>query len=123
MEASVEFRRDLVGFIDYALFIDAGNIWLWNSETVEKETDGYGNGTNDDGVFRLKTFPKEIAVGAGFGLRFDFSFLVLRTDVAYKMVDPAYPLGQRFILGDYQLNDLWDFKNRAAVNIGIGYPF
>ncbi|WP_421889523.1 BamA/TamA family outer membrane protein [Marinoscillum sp.] len=123
LEASVEFRRDLVGFIDYALFIDAGNIWLWNSETVEKETDGYGTGTNDDGIFRFNTFPKEIAVGAGFGLRFDFSFLVLRTDVAYKMIDPAYPIGQRFVLGDYRLNDLWDFQNRAAVNIGIGYPF
>ncbi len=126
-ESSIEYRRDLFGFVDYALFIDAGNIWLWNSRTVDPKKDGYGDGfgdgTNDDGVFRASTFLKEIAVGAGYGFRFDFSFLVLRVDFAYKIVNPAYPLNERFMLGDYQLKDLWDFQNKGAINIGIGYPF
>ena len=122
-ETSLEFRHDLVGFIDYAFFIDAGNIWLWNSRTVNVKDDGFGNGTDDDGRFRLKTFPQQIAVGSGFGLRFDFSFLVLRVDMAYKMVDPAYPQGQRFILDTYKFSDLWDLRNKANLNIGIGYPF
>lgn len=122
-ETSLEYRHDLIGFIDYALFIDAGNVWLWKSETVDRTMDGNATGTNDDGIFRLRTFPREIAVGAGFGLRFDFSFLVLRFDVAYKVVDPGYPLGSRFILGDYQFNDLWDFRHKGSINIGIGYPF
>jgi outer membrane protein insertion porin family len=123
LESSIEYRRDLIGFVDYALFIDAGNIWLWNSRTIDNTSDGFGDGTNDDGVFRASTFLKEIAVGAGYGFRFDFSFLVLRIDFAYKIVNPAFPINERFILGDYQFKDLWDFRNKGAINIGIGYPF
>lgn len=123
LETSLEYRHDLIGFIDYALFVDAGNTWLWRSQTVQSNRDGFRDGSNDDGVFRLNAFYREIALGTGFGLRFDFSFLVLRVDLAYKIVDPAYPLGERFILTDYQIKDLWDFNYKAAINIGIGYPF
>ncbi len=128
LESSIEYRHDLIGFVDYAFFIDAGNIWLWRSETIDETIDGYGEGTNDNGVFDVKTFGSEIAVGAGYGLRFDLSFLVLRIDLAYKIVNPAYPKNERFILGDYKLSDLWDFQNKGAetkgaINIGIGYPF
>jgi outer membrane protein insertion porin family len=31
-----------------------------------------------------KTFYRDLAVGTGFGLRFDFSFLLLRLDVGMK---------------------------------------
>ena len=125
LEASIEFRKDLVGFLEYALFIDMGNTWLWKSRTVSPDEDGFGptdNSQNDNGVFKLSSFPREIAVGAGFGLRFDFSFLLLRLDAAYKIVDPAYPLGERFILNGYNFQDLWN-DNKMSVNIGIGYPF
>lgn len=124
LETSIEFRRDLIGFIEYALFIDAGNIWLWRSNTVNTGEDGFG-GTeiaSDNGDFRFNSFFREIAVGGGFGLRFDFSFLILRTDFAYKIVDPGYPLGERFILDNYIFSDLWN-RNKVALNIGIGYPF
>ncbi|MEQ8470796.1 MAG: BamA/TamA family outer membrane protein [Marinoscillum sp.] len=122
LELGVEYRCDLIAFIDYALFIDAGNSWLWKSDPLDTSTDGDGK---DNGVFKLSEFPSEIAVGAGFGLRFDFSFLVLRFDLAYKVVDPGYPKGERFILDDYHWQDLWDLRNRkrGAINIGIGYPF
>lgn len=119
MESSLEYRSTLIGFVDYALFVDAGNIWLWKSNTVDPSEDPQ----HDDGVFRLKTFPREIAVGAGFGFRFDFSFLVLRLDLAYKVIDPAFPLGQRFVLRNFKVTDLWDLQNAGALNIGIGYPF
>lgn len=125
LELSLEFRKDLAGFVEYALFIDAGNTWLWKSNTIVAEDDAYGeseDGPKDDGVFKLRTFPREIAVGAGFGLRFDFSFLLLRLDAAYKIVDPAYPLGERFILGGYNFQDLWN-SDKMTLNIGIGYPF
>ncbi|RED95619.1 translocation and assembly module lipoprotein TamL [Marinoscillum furvescens] len=120
LETSVEYRADLVGFVDYALFVDAGNTWLWRSQNVSSASDG---DSNDNGVFKFSEFPQEIAVGAGFGLRMDFSFLILRLDLAYKMVDPAYPKGERFLLDDYKLKYLWDFNNYGAFNIGIGYPF
>ena len=118
LETSAEFRSSLVGFIDYALFIDAGNMWLWNSPKLKGDAFG-----EDNGSFKLNEVTRELAVGSGFGLRFDFSFLVLRLDLAYKIVDPGYPKGERFLLNDYKLNDLWDFRNHASLNIGIGYPF
>lgn len=120
LETSVEYRADLIGFVDYALFLDAGNTWLWRSQNVSADSDG---DAQDNGVFKFSEFPREIAVGAGFGLRMDFSFLILRLDMAYKMIDPAYPKGDRFLLDDYKLNYLWDFNNYGAFNIGIGYPF
>jgi outer membrane protein assembly factor BamA len=119
MESSVEFRHHLIGFVDYAFFLDAGNVWLWKSNTVDSGEDPEG----DDGVFRFQSFPREIAVGGGVGLRFDFSFLILRFDLAYKLVDPGFPLGERFRLPHYQAKDLIDFGNTAVINIGIGYPF
>lgn len=125
-ESSIEFRRDLFGFVDYALFVDAGNIWLWKSQTIDKNFDESPDGTNttgDDGKFRLRTFPREIAVGSGFGLRFDFSFLILRVDMAYKIIDPAYPLGKRLILNEYKVRDLFSLGYKSTLNIGIGYPF
>lgn len=123
LETSLEYRRKLVGFIDGAVFVDAGNIWLWKGTTVDPLLDGNQNlEMPDDGRFRFSSFWKEIAVGGGVGLRFDFSFLVLRIDAAYKLVDPAYPQGERFLLPDYRVRDLWN-QNKVNINLGIGYPF
>jgi outer membrane protein assembly factor BamA len=129
LETSIEFRQKLTGFIDWALFVDAGNIWSIRSETVDPTSDP----EQDDGRFSFDTFTQEIAIGAGFGLRFDLSFLVFRLDIAYKVYDPAQPPGQRWVAGD---NDIITFGSKfpfvyldpfnsrtATFNIGIGYPF
>ena len=60
----------------------------------------------------------EIAVGTGFGLRFDLSFSVLRLDMGLKMKDPSYPSGQRWLPGNRSINE-----NNISWNIAIGYPF
>ncbi len=115
LESSIEIRRNLFGFLDGALFIDAGNIW-----TFEEEEGRPGS------KFEFDSFLREIAVGAGFGLRFDFSFLVLRFDGAFKIVDPARPVGQRFILrNNLSESGKAAFENQDLfiINIGIGYPF
>ncbi|MFK7952982.1 MAG: BamA/TamA family outer membrane protein [Ekhidna sp.] len=112
IETSVELRRDLFGFIDGAVFIDAGNIWLLKG-TLKVDEDG------DDGQFRAKDFIKEMAVAAGVGLRFDLSFLVFRLDLGLKMFDPAQKSGQRFV-GDRTFTN---FGQNSEINIGIGYPF
>ncbi len=116
LESSIEFRSNLVGFIDYALFIDAGNMWLWKSIGLEED----GSSDTENGKFALGQFPTEIAVGTGFGVRLDFSFLILRLDLAYKAIDPGRPKGDRFLLDDYNLNTLW---KDPLLNIGIGHPF
>ena len=101
---SAEQRFNLVGRFNGALFIDAGNIWnvLDNVEDKNATFDGLNSLEN-------------IAVGSGFGLRYDFSFFVLRLDVGFKTFDPSRPLGNRWFK-DY------NFAN-AVYNIGINYPF
>ncbi len=115
IEISAELRQKLFGFVNWALFVDAGNVWLTRSETVDPLEDPEG----DDGVFRFDSFAKELAVGSGFGLRFDLSFLIFRVDLGWKLIDPAQPLGNRWVVKKIFPEPL----ENAEINIGIGYPF
>lgn len=130
MESSIELRQKLgkTGFINLAFFIDAGNVWLIRSETV----DATSLQPNQNGVFQFNRFPSEIAIGAGYGLRFDMSFLIFRLDFGYKVVDPAQPPGQRWVAGKNEIINFgskfpWvylnPFNSKTAINIGIGFPF
>lgn len=99
-----EYRFGLIEDFKGALFVDVGNIWnVLDSNTSE--------------AFVFEDFQdlKELAVGSGFGLRYDFNFFVLRFDIGFKTHDPAQPLGKRWFR-DY------NFSN-AVYNVGINYPF
>ncbi len=109
MEASVELRRKLFGFVNGAFFIDAGNVW----RILEVEGE-------PDATFRFDDFYKQIAVGSGIGLRFDFTFLILRFDYGVKMYDPARDAGQRWIGQKFTVGQE---ISQGVFNIGIGYPF
>ena len=101
---SAEYRFDLFGSLKGALFVDAGNIWdITNSIFAEEEA--RFNGLNS---------VKDIAVGSGFGLRYDFSFLVFRLDLGFKMHEPYLESNKWF--------RNYNFSN-AVYNIGINYPF
>ncbi|MEO1051137.1 MAG: BamA/TamA family outer membrane protein [Bacteroidota bacterium] len=115
LEASFELRKNLFGFVDYALFADLGNVW-----TIREDE------SREGAQFEVKDFFKEIAVGAGAGLRFDFSFVILRLDAGFRIYDPARPEGKRFILDGGFRDPPFDNNNIAEpviINIGIGYPF
>lgn len=112
IEGSVEWRQKIFGFVNYALFIDAGNVWAVRSETSAPTQ------------FSLDRFYKEFGIGTGFGLRFDFSFLILRLDVGIKAWDPAKPEGSRFVLGHARFTGPYGIDREPVIyNIGIGYPF
>lgn len=115
IQASFEFRQQLVGFLEGAVFFDAGNIWLLRGSTVNASLDPQG----DDGKFRFNEFLNEVAVGTGVGFRFDLSFLILRLDLGVKLIDPAQERGKRFV-GDEIFRN---FGPNSEFNIGIGYPF
>lgn len=101
---SAEQRFNLLGPIKGAVFIDAGNIW-----------NVFDNVEDDAATFDSFTSLEDIAVGSGFGIRYDFSFFVLRGDIGFKTYDPSRPLGNRWFK-DY------NFSN-AVYNIGVNYPF
>ena len=56
-------------------------------------------------------------MGSGFGLRFDFDFLILRLDIATKVYDPTAP-GSKWAIRKFSLRE-----DQSAFNLGIGYPF
>ncbi len=113
LEANAEYRFKMVSFINGALFIDAGNVWTLN------------NKAKPDGQFKFNTFFQQIAVGTGAGLRFDFSFLILRLDVGIKVYDPSRDPGERFVAKKFSWGNAFHLDNpyRALLNLGIGYPF
>jgi outer membrane protein assembly factor BamA len=129
LEGSVELRSKLVGFVNGALFVDVGNVWSFKQQSLIA-SDGTTSGNTK---FRSNTFYKEFGVGTGFGLRFDFTFLILCFDVGIKMYDPSRPSGDKFVLPKArffkpyakQLSDgtYINLKEPVIYNIGIGYPF
>lgn len=110
LEGNVEYRFKLFWDIEGALFVDAGNIW--NAKKLPNQPGG---------EFRWNRFYKQIAVGTGFGLRFNFSFVILRTDFGWKMRDPSIQEGSRWIDWNKTINK--GFKDRINFQLGIGYPF
>ena len=112
LESMLEYRRNLVGYFDMALFIDAGNSWNIGYEPSRPGSD-----------FRYDRFYKEIAVGTGIGLRMDFDFLIIRLDMATKAIDPARPEGERWILDKLSFKRPLGEKGQTVFNFGIGYPF
>jgi outer membrane protein assembly factor BamA len=111
LEGAVEWRQKIIGFLNYAVFIDAGNVWALQTSSNEAAT------------FSWNKFYKEVGVGTGFGLRFDFTFLILRFDVGIKAWDPARPVGSRFVLPNMSFKKPYVYHEPVIYNIGIGYPF
>ncbi|WP_395768737.1 BamA/TamA family outer membrane protein [Aquirufa sp.] len=112
IESSIEYRFPIIQFlgkINGALFIDAGNIWNIN----------HGQG-NNVGYFNVNTFLNEIAVGTGFGVRWDFDYFLLRLDLASKAINPAYTSKEKWVLPKTSFSS---GENPIEFNIGIGYPF
>ncbi len=111
LEFSTEYRAKLFSIVRGALFIDAGNVWLLNADP------------DKPGGEITKGFMKDIAVGAGAGLRFDLSFLVLRTDLAFPLRKPYLPEGERWVIKDIDFGSGPWRKDNLILNIAIGYPF
>lgn len=101
---SAEQRFNLFGDLNGAFFVDAGNIW-----------NVLDNVEDDRATFSGLSSLKDIAIGSGFGLRYDFSFFIFRFDVGFKTYDPSFRDKNRWF-------NEYNFRN-AVYNIGINYPF
>jgi hypothetical protein len=101
---STEFRFRLLGALKGALFADAGNIWNVSDNVTDPKSTFTG----------LKSL-KDLALGSGFGLRYDLTFLVVRFDFGFKTYDPANESGKKWFRQ-------YNFAN-SVLNFGINYPF
>ena len=106
LEGNVEYRFPLYSFINGAFFTDFGNVWTLRS-----------NPQQPGAQFQVSDFYRQFAVGSGFGFRFDFTFLILRLDVATKVYDPTAP-GSKWAIRKFSFRE-----DQTAFNLGIGYPF
>ena len=111
LELNAEYRANLYKFLNVAVFADAGNIWLVNDDAQRP------------GAKFSSDFMSEIAVGAGFGLRLDFSILILRLDLAMPLRVPYYEKGERWAFDKINFGDSNWRKDNLILNIAIGYPF
>lgn len=108
MEANAEYRFKLLWILEGALFLEAGNIWTYNDDPSRPGTQ-----------FLLNKFYKDLAVGTGTGLRFDFKFVTARVDMGMKLRDPSISDGSKWIF----MRRPYNFKDDFATVFAIGYPF
>lgn len=104
LSLNLEYRFNIFNSLNGALFTDAGNIWNVSDNVEDEKLKFKGE----------KSF-QEIALGTGFGLRYDFGFFVIRGDLGFKAYNPAKEYSKRW-LKDMNLS-------KAVFNIGINYPF
>ncbi len=112
LESNIEYRCFLMkimgtGAIEGALFTDIGNIWTLNVDPNRPGTQ-----------FKANTFIDQVGIGSGLGLRFNFSFFILRLDMAVKMRDPGYEKGSRWVYPNHKFG-----ISDVTPNLAIGYPF
>lgn len=123
LELNIEGRFDIYKYLEGALFVDAGNVWLMQKD--ENRVGGNFMFQGDD------NFIDQVAIGAGVGARFDFSFFILRIDMALPIRTPYLEDGEKWIWyavqhpGVYDEGGVWknEVLDRVIYNFGIGYPF
>ncbi len=120
IEGNLEYRFPIgtIGGVKIgsALYADVGNIWTLNKQA-----------SDPNASISLSRLGKDIAIGIGSGLRVDFTYFLIRIDVAYKVKDPARQTNDGWMnIRNFE----WTSTRQNGVNIrnyafqlGIGLPF
>ena len=110
-EVNTELRFPLISIVQGAVFVDAGNVWLFNDNK------------DKPGAKFTSNFLSELAAGSGVGIRFDLSFLVLRFDLAFPIRKPWLESSKRWVLDQVDFGSSSWRKENLIFNLAIGYPF
>ena len=114
LEINTELRIKVTQLINFAAFVDAGNVWSakYNENSFYPEESVFG-----------KDFYKQIAVGGGLGLRLDFGYVKLRLDFATPFRKPWLPEKERWVINKIDpFTKSWR-KENLILNIAVDYPF
>ena len=101
---NIEYRFKIIGKLDGAIFNDIGNIWNVFDDTKDSKR-------TFDGFKDLN----ELAIGSGFGMRYNLGYFILRLDTGFKTYNPVLENKDRWFT-DFNLK-------KAVFNIGLNYPF
>ncbi len=135
VEANLEYRRTLFQIIPnslalkWAVFVDVGNIW-----NARNTAPGLAY---DSAQFKwsLSRFYKELGVAGGFGLRFDFNYVLLRLDFGLRFKRPELSANDGWKAPNISFDEIygklfkkddeyrkWRYQN-FNFSIGLSYPF
>ncbi len=123
LEANLEYRFKVLEFwgqvYEGALFIDAGNVWTLREDTDRPGSKFYFSDTyNENGQLEGESFLRQLAVSAGFGIRWDATYFVVRSDWGLPIRNNFPDERGRFWRDPraFKLTDLnW--------NLALGFPF
>lgn len=112
LETNAEYRFGIYRYFKGALFVDAGNVWLLQSNPSEVGS-----------PFVVSNFLKELAVGTGVGLRIDISFFIIRFDLAFPLRKPWLEDNHRWVANQINFTSKAWRNDNLVLNVAIGYPF
>lgn len=129
LEGNAEYRFNVAPLFSnavlfkMALFTDIGNIWNFKNTKPD--------GSTDATQFKFENLYKQLGVSSGVGFRFDFSYFLIRFDVAFRFKRPdvlendgwQFPsINFKHLFGTSLDDRIWRYQNFNAT-IGIDYPF
>jgi len=117
VEFNTEYRPHISGPLYGAIFIDAGNTWLKTRDTTRLPN---GMPARPGAEF-TKDWMKQLAVGAGVGLRVDIQLFVIRLDVAFPLRKPWEQ--NPWVIEQIRLHKKEWRQANVVYNLAIGYPF
>jgi outer membrane protein assembly factor BamA len=103
---NVEYRLKTNSFMEYAAFLDLGNVWTINNYESQPR-----------GEFNIKTCWKEMGLSWGIGIRPNFQFILIRLDVGMKIYNPEMLESTKWVITSPNLG------RDLALHFAIGYPF
>lgn len=111
LEFNIEQRFPLYSVMKGALFTDIGNVWNIRE-----------NPNKSGGVISTNMY-KQLAWCGGVGFRFDFTYFILRLDLAVPFHDPRYSGDETWQIKHFLTFKKQAIKDLTIVNLAIGYPF
>lgn len=112
LQLNMEYRFNLFGSLNAAVFADAGNVWdTHTDDDVLQRAEKYG-----DPRFRLNHLLGDLATCVGLGIRYDLDFLVIRLDWGLGLHVPYSTSKSGYF-------NIPTFRDAQALHFAVGYPF
>jgi outer membrane protein insertion porin family len=142
VEANSEYRFNIKQIIPNTLvlkgafFADLGNVWNFRNTNPGGGFDSTQFPLNPS-VFSIKDFYKQLGLNVGAGLRFDFTYIVLRVDFGFRIKRPELSENDGWKVPALSFNDVfkkffkrgendeyrkWRYEN-FNFTIGLNYAF
>ncbi|MBK7806922.1 MAG: BamA/TamA family outer membrane protein [Saprospiraceae bacterium] len=107
LELNAEYRFKIL------LLLDGAFLWM-------PATSGHWDDPNRPGAVISSKFLDQMAIGAGYGIRFNFNFFIIRFDCGYKIRSPfedPYKKSQWYSFKEIRQQGL------GNVQVAVNYPF